>query len=202
MRKRKMLSRPKRMLRNGVLTIVALILMWAAGGFDPLTKQAIVRETLRQNLMSEGEVIHETPHYIYIDCKDVILKVKYQWYGLWYQVSEADILEKDRGIVLNGALWIYGDLENVASGVVEVSLTWEKITQQISYTFIAEGVKESEHTMSFALSAENEDQEWLLENLIRSYGDGTPRYPYTLWLYDETGELMGTWTNTEMQETA
>ena len=200
MRKQKKLSRPKRVLRNCLLTVVALILLWAAGGFDPLTKEMVVQETLRQNLLSDGEVIHETPRFLYIDCGDVILRTEYQWYGLCYQVSEADVLEKDRGIVLNGALWVFGDLENVASGVLEVPLAWKKITRQVSHTFTTEGVKESGHAMFFTLSAENEDQEWLLENLIRCYWNGTPRYPYTLRLYDETGGLIGTWTNAEKQE--
>ena len=200
MRKRVKWSRPKRTLRNWLLVLLMALMLYGISGFPPLTKDALVKEILRKNLMTDGEVISEAKELLYIDCGNVVLKTRYRWYGVYYHNLETVVLVKDRGIVLDGALWVIGDLENVARGEVEVTLAGRKITRQLSHTFVTEGVKEGDHAMRFTLTAENEDQEWLLEKGLHFYATGEPRYDYTLRLYDAAGQEIGVWTDAPEQE--
>ena len=86
MRKRKERSRWRQILRNCILTVIAVVLLWACAGCPPLTKEMMIKTVARQNLLTAGEIIKETPDLIYIDCGDVVLLTQYRWYLLYYDI--------------------------------------------------------------------------------------------------------------------
>ena len=95
MRKRKKIGRRRQILRNCILACIAMALLWVCAGCPPLTNHMMIETAARQNLLSAGDVIQESPNFIYVDCGDVVLRIRYEWRLLYYQIWGTDLMVYD-----------------------------------------------------------------------------------------------------------
>lgn len=207
MKRRKRWSRPGKTLRNYLLTVLAVCLIWMAGGRDPLTKAGISRQAQRENLLSGGEIIYDWRDpsgngrgILYTYCGDVVLRTHYLWKLISYTAYESDVLKAQEGIACfyagnsdgnGGTFSAVGDLRGAAAGKLELTAVG---SASITPSYVLEGVLENESFMRFTVAVQDTG--------FQFYTNGKQNYSYTLRLYDAAGREIGTWTGAEKQEGA
>jgi len=208
MKKRAKWSRPKKTLRNWALVVMMAVALYMIGDFPALTKRALADEILRDNLMSDGEIIwEETNTYsqerMYILSGDTVVAGSYNWHLLFYSRWESNILYGNGGITcvpssgVLGEFLAMGNLPEAASAVLELRMRGTR-DGETDRVYTVEGVRKTDKVITFTVDEAQDDRE-LFDRLRRTiYPEGY--YDYTLRLYDAAGQEIGVWTDASEQE--
>ena len=199
-------SRPKKTARNLAAVGLLLLTCWMLSGFAPLTKGMLAADVARRNLLSGAEIIHEGKSWqdypmLYLQKDDAFLQVIYArqagtpFYGSW----EARLYTGSGGVIClpdqrePRLLLVLGDVSDAESA--ELDVTGGFPDRPVFY-WTAEGKRLSDHAFSFAVTAESEEEQQLLD-MLRTTVCPEEFYNWTLRLYGEDGTLLRTLTGPE-----
>lgn len=210
MRKCAKWSRSRRMLRNWCVVLLLALVLYALDCFPALTKQALVKDILHDNLMDEGEIVWETGTDVYYQ-KDMyllsggtVVQARYRWdlLRLSYSSWSSNILYGNEGVTCvpvgkPGEFLVMGNLPEAVSAVLELRISWSMYGEK-DREYTAAGTWKTDKVISFTIPETYEGDGELFDRLRRtSYPEGY--YDYTLRLYDAAGREIGVWENLKVE---
>ena len=206
MRKRGTWRHPKKILFNCLLIVVMLVLLYIGDGLPALTKTALVKDILRDNLMHEGELIWEEKDWqgygkLYVLSGDTVVRAscRRDVLSLGYSRWNSEILYGNDGVTCvpscgtPGEFLVMGNLPEASSAVLELQIRKNR-QGETHRVYTMEGLRDGEKVISFTVAEIHEDDEKFFDSLRKTvYPEGY--YNYTLWLYDTAGKEIGQWTD-------
>ena len=186
----KRLNRKQKVARNLLLAVLCLLLTWAWAGFPPLTRDMMLRQEARKNLVPEWEEVfaeeYGAEEVIWLRHGDTFWRVRHKGLTLVWEV----FLYESDGILVMPSMLETGEM--LAIGDVEADsaeLTW-KLRRENALEWTVIGQRAEEDVFRFP-APENVPTEltYPMENLR---GSPWPKehFDYTLRLYDAQGALI------------
>ena len=169
------LNRKQKVIRNLLVSVLLLLLLWAAYGFPPYTVAGMCRQVERQYLLDaveplyvlkdkqefSGDLIATTYTYVLAKAGDEYLEFQYERHLLDNHLyhprsSNGNIARGALCTARNGMLYVVGPVEEAASATAVVTVEADVSGNPSSRTFELTGERLTEEVLGFRFSSEED----------------------------------------------
>lgn len=207
------LSRKQRIVRNLALSLVCLLLLDWMLGFPSLSRRGLLREAEQRYLLEDSELLFTTtngkygfdmPHTLFARNGGLLLTANYSWTPLGLQEGQVQLWQEPDTIRLSqgfmdmaGSYIAFGNLEEVATAELTVTLAGKLEGGEYRETYTAQGRRQNPWCFTFQLEPHHAkdqilDGHWAAEAeqmaIYTTFGELLAQ-DAVLRLYDEAGQL-------------